>query len=157
MAETKTTKPKKEPSLAYYEAVGRCSEAVARVRAYLVKKGGTKIGEVEYKAGAFIVNDKVLAKAFPLLTDQMVCQKPLKITESTDRFVISVKVSGGGVTGQIGAIAHGLARALSLEPTGADRMKMRASGHLTRDARTRERRMVGTGGKSRRLKQSPKR
>jgi hypothetical protein len=79
MAETKTTKPKKEPSLAYYEAVGRCSEAVARVRAYLVKKGGTKIGEVEYKAGAFIVNDKVLAKAFPLLTDQMVCQKPLKI------------------------------------------------------------------------------
>ncbi|MEI6326955.1 MAG: 30S ribosomal protein S9 [Candidatus Roizmanbacteria bacterium] len=157
MAETKIIKPKKDSALTYYEAVGRCSEAVARVRAYFVKKGIAKIGEVEHKAGAFIVNGKTLAKAFPLLTDQMVCQKPLKITESTDRFVISVKVSGGGVTGQIGAIAHGLAHALSLEPTGADRMKMRASGHLTRDARTRERRMVGTGGKSRRLKQSPKR
>jgi small subunit ribosomal protein S9 len=160
MAETKKTKQKKSEAveaLTYYEGVGRCSESVARVRAYLTKKNIAKIGTKEFKSGEFIVNGKSLEKAFPVKTNQLACMQPLTLAESADRFVVSVKVSGGGVVGQVGAIIHGLARALSCEPTGADRLKMRAAGFLTRDARTRERRMVGTGGKSRRLKQSPKR
>lgn len=158
MTESKAVKPKKVAStLSYYEAVGRCGEAVARVRAYITKKNVATVDKKEYKAGSFIVNAQELTKAFVTIPDQLNCQKPLKITESADRFVVSVKVKGGGTSGQVGAIIHGLSRALSLEPTGADRLKMRAAGLLTRDARTRERRMVGTGGKSRRLKQSPKR
>lgn len=160
--ETPKTKPKKVVvapvvDAAYYEGVGRRREAVARVRTYFVKKGVATIGEIAHKAGAFIINGKSIEKIFNRKADQLLCQKPLTITDSVDRFVVSIHVSGGGTTGQIGAISHGLARALAMEPAGLDRPKLRTAGLLTRDARTRERRMVGTGGKSRRLKQSPKR
>jgi len=68
-----------------------------------------------------------------------------------------VKVAGGGNSGQLDAMIQGIARALSAIDTGKFRPILKTSGLLTRDARIRQRRMVGTGGKARRAKQSPKR
>jgi len=80
----------------------------------------------------------------------------LKFTENQDRFAISIKGSGGGKTGWLGAISLGIARALVLADQ-SNKPILRKNGLLTRDPRTRERRKVGTGGKARREKQSPKR
>jgi small subunit ribosomal protein S9 len=79
----------------------------------------------------------------------------LALTE--DRFVTTIHVTGGGKSGQLDDIVHGISRALNLMNTEEYRPTLKAKGLLTRDPRTRERRMVGTGGKSRRAKQSPKR
>ena len=81
---------------------------------------------------------------------------PLKATSSVDRFAISIKVSGGGKKGQLGAIVHGISRALVLVDE-ANKKILRSLGLITRDPRVKERRKVGTGGKARREKQSPKR
>lgn len=66
-------------------------------------------------------------------------------------------VQGGGKKGQLGAIIHGLARAIEKTDKETLRPILKKAGLLTRDSRTRERRKVGTGGKARRVKQSPKR
>ena len=81
---------------------------------------------------------------------------PLKITNNVGKYTITIKVEGGGFTGQLSASIHAMARALS---TVDDKNKqiLKKAGLLTRDARVRERRKVGMGGKSRRKRQSPKR
>ena len=84
-------------------------------------------------------------------------EKPFKIADLVGKYYVTIKVVGGGKRGQLNAAVHGIARALSFSDTLKFRGLMKSAGLLTRDARKRQRRMVGSGGKSRRKKQSPKR
>lgn len=149
--------PRKK-TLKYYEAVGRRKEATARVRLCIVAgKKGVKVGEREIKKGEIIVNGKPIEEIYPHEWEKNIYMKPLVLTKNEDRFAISIKVEGGGKNGQLGAIVHGLARALEKVDREAYRPILKKEGLLTRDPRERERRKVGTGGKARRKKQSPKR
>jgi small subunit ribosomal protein S9 len=82
---------------------------------------------------------------------------PLLLTKNESRFAVSIVVSGGGTTGQLDAMVHGISRALLLVDSDAYRITLKTNGLLTRDPRKKETRKVGTGGKARRAKQSPKR
>lgn len=160
MAEpVKEKKPRKasKSEKTYYEGIGRRKSAVARVRIYLVKKGATTIGDKAYKAGDFVVNSKPLASVFVAKSLQLLCMKPLVVTDASAQYVVSATTVGGGPNGQVEAVSHGLARALAQIPSADLKYKLRVAGLLTRDSRIRERRKVGTGGKARRVKQSPKR
>ena len=149
---------KKTKDIQFYQAVGRRKDAVARVRLYITGKeksvtvGGNKIGQ-----GQIMINDKLLKDAVTDPVNQKRCIIPLEVTGNTDRFAISVKVAGGGMNGQVEAIMHGISRALVVLDTDEYKVTLKQNDLLTRDPRTRERRKVGTGGKARRAKQSPKR
>ncbi len=148
----------KTKNLKYYEGVGRRKEAVARVRLYITGKekivtvNGNKI-----KAGEIYLNSKPIANSFARPQDKARFLYPLKLTNNEERFAVSVVVYGGGKNGQLDAIVHGMARALEKTDKEANRPTLKKNHLLTRDDRTRERRKVGTGGKARRQKQSPKR
>jgi small subunit ribosomal protein S9 len=114
----------------YYEAVGRRKAATARVRLF---PGGE---------GHIAVNDKSLNDYFGRKNDVLVVTEPLKVTATESRFNISVKVKGGGMTGQSGAIRLGIARAL-LKVDPELRPILRQGGFLTRDAREKERKKPG--------------
>lgn len=129
--------------LNYIYAVGRRKTSSARVRLFKGK-------------GETTVNGMPIAKYFPGLINKSVWSKPFNITETSDKYYTSIKVVGGGKDGQVKACAHGLARTLALAKEEF-RPILKKAGLLTRDSRERERRMVGTGGKARRQKQSPKR
>ncbi len=129
----------------YILAVGRRREAVARVRLY--SKG----------SGIITVNAKPVEEYFTGSVNKIFYLKPLAVTDTVGKFDITVKVEGGGLSGQLGAMIHGIARALSSLNKEKYRSLLKKQGLLTRDPRTRQRRMVGTGGKARRKKQSPKR
>ena len=128
----------------YLLTVGRRKEAVARVRLY--PKG----------QGSIMVNSKPIEEYFHGAASQVVYTQPFKVTNTEGKFNITIKVAGGGPSGQLGAIVHGIARAIE-KFDKEYRASLKKAGLLTRDARTRERRMVGMGGKARRKKQSPKR
>lgn len=114
----------------YYEGVGRRKTATARVRIY---PGGE---------GTFIVNDRPVEEYFPRVGDMESLMAVLRDAEQEGRVNVSVHVSGGGITGQTGAVRHGIARALlKLDPEL--RQILRESGHLTRDARMKERKKPG--------------
>ncbi len=148
----------RKQTLKYYEAVGRRKEATARVRLYIVgNKKAVKVNDIEIKKGEIIVNGKPIEKIYPHPWEKNIYMKPLVLTGCEERFAISIKVNGGGKQGQLGAIVHGLARALEKVDRDAYRPVLKKEGLLTRDPRARERRKVGTGGKARRKKQSPKR
>ncbi len=125
-----------------YYATGRRKSSSARV---FLKKG----------SGNIIVNNKPLDEYFGRETSRMVVRQPLEAIDSLDNFDLFITVSGGGSTGQSGAIRHGIARAL----VGYDEVNkatMRARGFLTRDARKVERKKVGLR-KARRAVQFSKR
>lgn len=124
------------------QAIGRRKEAVASVR--LVP--GT---------GNIVVNGQEAKSYFPGLSAQAKYEKPFSLVE-VEKFDVSAKVMGGGKNGQLDALVLGISRAL-VEVKQAHKTILRGAGLLTRDSRKRQRRMVGTGGKSRRAKQSPKR
>jgi small subunit ribosomal protein S9 len=106
-------------------ATGRRKEAVARV--WL--QPGT--GKVE-------INQRTLDEYFGRETSRMVFRQPLELTETVGQFDVFVNVSGGGLSGQAGAIRHGISRALiKIEP--AYRPPLKKAGYLTRDARAKER------------------
>jgi small subunit ribosomal protein S9 len=113
----------------YYYGTGRRKSAVARVR--LIP------GE-----GAIIVNNVPYEERFPRLEHRQVIQQPLLVTENVGKYNVLVKVEGGGISGQAGAISHGIARAL-LEVDGRLRPRLREDGLLTRDPRVKERKKVG--------------
>ncbi len=92
--------------------------------------------------GAIVVNGRPLDEFFGRETARMIVRQPLVTTELTDTIDANVTVSGGGTTGQAGAIRHGIARAL-LEYDESLRPVLRKSGYLTRDARMVERKKVG--------------
>lgn len=149
---------KKIKNLKYYEAVGRRKEAVARCRLYLTAKDKTAtLKEQKIKAGEIIINGQPVAKYFPRLAEKTKYLVPLKATASEERFAISILVKGGGQSGQLAAVILALARALEKVDKENNRPPLKELGLLRRDPRIRERRKVGTGGKARRAKQSPKR
>jgi len=92
--------------------------------------------------GEITVNDRPLDKFFGRQTARMIVRQPLELLDLTEKFDISVTVSGGGTTGQAGAIRHGLTRAL-LQYDEAMRPALRKAGFVTRDAREVERKKVG--------------
>ncbi len=113
----------------FYEGIGRRKTSSARVR-------------IETGSGNFVVNGKPLQEYFPRRGDVDSIMAPLQTAELDGRVDVSVLVSGGGITGQTGAVRHGLARAI-LEMDPEMRPKMRQGGFLTRDARMKERKKPG--------------
>ena len=113
----------------YYYATGRRKNAVARVR---IMAGD----------GTIVVNDKAPLQYFGRRMLEMVVVEPLKLTESQKRFNVSAKVDGGGMSGQAGAVQHGIARAL-VAADDAMRPVLKKHGMLTRDPRMKERKKYG--------------
>lgn len=123
--------------------VGRRKESVARVR--------LMPGE-----GQITINGKPIAQYFMGAVFQKLYAKPLEVTKTIGKYSISVKVAGGGQISQLGAIIHGLARAIAKAQPEL-RVTLKREGLLTRDARVKERRKYGNAQKARAKKQSPKR
>lgn len=92
--------------------------------------------------GQVLVNGRPLDEYFGRETARMVVRQALQVAEATDRFDVRVTVSGGGGSGQAGAIRHGIARAL-VDHDESYRVPLRRAGFLTRDAREVERKKVG--------------
>ncbi len=92
--------------------------------------------------GKIVINDRPLDQFFGRETGRMIVRQPLEALELTSRFDISVTVDGGGITGQAGAIRHGITRAL-IEYDETYRKPLRDAGFVTRDAREVERKKVG--------------
>ncbi|OGK14856.1 30S ribosomal protein S9 [Candidatus Roizmanbacteria bacterium RIFCSPHIGHO2_02_FULL_37_15] len=142
----------------YYEAIGRRKEAVARIRLHLTDKDkSTDVGGMKVKAGEIFVNKKPITQVFPNQQAMNRYLLPLKLTNNENRFAVTIIVKGGGKSGQLDAIIHGLARAIEKVDKQTYRLVLKKRLLLRRDARVKERRKVGTGGKARRKKQSPKR
>lgn len=112
-----------------YYGTGRRKSSAARV--YLTKG-----------KGEIVINDRPIDEFFGRETARMIVRQPLEKLEMVDNFDIRATVSGGGISGQAGAIRLGLSRAL-LEYDEELRKPLRASGFLTRDAREVERKKVG--------------
>ena len=121
---------------------GRRKTATARTRIYA-------------GSGGITVNGRSFEEYFPRKTLQMIIRQPLVLTKLLDRYDVKVNVSGGGVTGQAGAIRHGITRALVDYDAGLKSVLSNA-GLVTRDAREVERKKVGLR-KARRAKQFSKR
>ena len=114
----------------YFEGVGRRKTSTARARIY---PGGS---------GQIVVNDKTAAEYFTRLGDLQKVVSPLSVTSTDKSLNVTVKVKGGGVTGQTGAVSNAIARAL-LKMDENWRKTLRAAGLLTRDAREKERKKPG--------------
>lgn len=139
----------------YIFAVGKRREARARVRLYEdVKK--YPAGEEKIKKGDIFVNNKKIGEYFSDKVSQVMYDEPFKVTNNMEKYVLSIRTSGGGKSGQLDAVIHGISRVLS-KLDEKNHAILKKNGFLTRDARVRERRKVGMGGKARRRKQSPKR
>ena len=138
------------PTSNFIYAVGKRKEAVVRIRLYPSGKG-------ELKQGDIIVNNKKIEEYFSSQIQKSKYLEPLQITNTVGKYVFTAKVSGGGVNSQLDALILGISRALSKFDSEKYRSILRKKGFLTRDARIRERRKIGMGGKSRRKRQSPKR
>jgi small subunit ribosomal protein S9 len=93
-------------------------------------------------SGLITVNDRSLDEFFGRKTGRMIVRQPLEAVQLVDKFDIAVTVDGGGITGQAGAIRHGITRAL-IEYDEALRKPLRNAGFVTRDAREVERKKVG--------------
>ncbi len=106
-------------------------------------------------SGAIKVNDRDLDMFFGRKTAQMIVRQPLELTDLKDKFDVTITVTGGGTTGQAGAIRHGLTRAL-MQYDESLRSPLRKAGFVTRDAREVERKKVGLR-KARRATQYSKR
>lgn len=141
----------------YIYAVGRRREASARVRLYASVKEGQVWGEHAVSKDQMLVNGIPVEHYFSGPIAKSRYQLPLVLTNTLGKYAVTVKVAGGGKAGQLTALVMGLSRALSLADREKNRSVLKAKGLLKQDSRIRERRKVGTGGKARRKKQSPKR
>ena len=126
----------------YFYGTGRRKSSVARVRVY----SGT---------GKITINNRDIDDYFGLETLKLIVRQPLNLTETTEKFDIVCSVAGGGVTGQAGAIRHGISRAL-LQYDAELRSALKKAGLLTRDPRMKERKKYGLKG-ARRAPQFSKR
>ena len=113
----------------YYEGIGRRKASTARVR-------------ISSGSGEFIVNEKSLEEYFPRMGDSALILGPLETAGQRNSLDVSVLVSGGGTTGQTGAVTLGVARAL-LKLNPDLRAALRKAGFLTRDSREKERKKPG--------------
>ncbi|MDO5555431.1 MAG: 30S ribosomal protein S9, partial [Clostridia bacterium] len=118
----------KKEKITFY-GTGRRKKSIARVRLIAGK-------------GNITVNNKPLDEFFGVETLKVIVKQPLTATNSLDKFDVIAKVTGGGISGQAGAIRHGIARAL-LEVNSEHRPILKSSGFLTRDARMKERKKYG--------------
>ncbi len=143
MTNTKTTSKIKSSSKDYVYALGRRKTATARVRLYR-------------KSGDMIVNEKAIGQYFNGEVAHALYMRPFEITGTVGKLSFSAKVEGGGKESQLDAVIHGLSRSL-VKIDETYKSLLRKAGLLTRDPRMKESRKVGTGGKARRKKQSPKR
>lgn len=125
-------------------SVGRRKEAVARVR--------LTAGNGQVTVNGKLINEYFLGPIF-----QKAYQKPFEVTQTSGKFGATIKVLGGGTSSQLGAVVHGLAKALATSDPEKFRSLLKKEGLLTRDARVKERRKYGLAGKARAKKQSPKR
>ncbi|HWS48556.1 MAG TPA: 30S ribosomal protein S9 [Candidatus Methanoperedens sp.] len=138
MATPKTTK---KTANTYVYALGRRKSAVATIKLFSGKGDST-------------INAREINKYFPLTFSRL--ELPFKTTGTEGKFHFSAKIVGGGRTGQLAALILAISRALKKGNPDMT-LALAQAGLLTVDARVRERRMVGTGGKARKQKQSPKR
>lgn len=122
----------------YYEAVGRRKEAVARVR-LMTRKSGDPATE---DAALMTVNGKDYAAYFLDKNLILRVEQPLRRLKSLQRFKVSAKVEGGGISGQADAVRHGISRTLELFDANF-RKKLKKAGFLTRDPRKVERKKPG--------------
>lgn len=113
----------------YIWATGKRKCAIAQIR---LLSGG----------GEIIVNDRPYEQVFPLIEHRRMIERPLTISGTMGKFRITVKVEGGGISGQASAIRHGIARALAKE-NELLKPVLRKEGLLTRDARIKERKKYG--------------
>ena len=141
----------------YIAAVGRRKESVARVRLYQHVKEGLSWNNTPIQKGDVLVNGKMITDVYADTVRRHIYSEPLRVTNTANKYTLTIKVDGGGAAGQLEAIVHGISRALAMVEDKKYRPILKAKGFLTRDARVRQRRNVGTGGKARRKKQSPKR
>lgn len=115
--------------VAQIQATGRRKEAVARVR---LLPG----------SGRIVINGMPYDRYFPTRGLRALVERPLLLTHTLDRFDVIVRVEGGGIAGQAGAVRHGIARAIALfDPE--QRLALKKDGLLTRDPRVKERRKYG--------------
>ena len=138
-----TSKTVKKSVTTYVYALGRRKAAVATVKLFTGK-------------GESLINGIVLSKYFPQKIAKIIYEKPFVITKTEGKYYFEAKIIGGGKMGQVSSLALAISRGL-VKINESFRSELRQAGLLTVDSRVRERRMVGTGGKSRRQKQSPKR
>ena len=113
----------------YYYGTGRRKNAIARVR---LTEGTGKI----------TINGKDIEEFFGMETLKVIARQPLTVTNTTAKYDVIAKVTGGGFTGQAGAIRHGIARALN-EANAEFRPALKSNGFLTRDPRMKERKKYG--------------
>lgn len=113
----------------YFYATGRRKNSVARVRLY---PGSGKI----------TINDRDIDDYFGLDTLKIIVRQPMELTETTSKYDVVCRVNGGGVSGQAGAIRHGIARALVVADAEL-RSEIKKAGFLTRDQRMKERKKYG--------------
>ncbi|HHW46113.1 MAG TPA: 30S ribosomal protein S9 [Clostridiales bacterium] len=113
----------------YFYGTGRRKSSVARVRLY-------------NGSGNFTINNRDIDDYFGLETLKVIARQPLMLTETLEKFDVVCNVTGGGVTGQAGAIRHGIARAL-LQYNEELRPVLKKAGLLTRDPRMKERKKYG--------------
>jgi len=123
-----------------YYATGKRKTAVARI----FLRPGT---------GKLMVNGRSLDEYFPTTSLRMIVRQPLALTETAERFDALISVNGGGVSGQAGAVRHGLARAL-LKWNPELRKGLRTAGFVTRDPRAKERKKYGQKGARKRFQYS---
>lgn len=127
----------------YLFAVGRRKRSIARIRLFSGK-------------GQTLVNEMPVEEYFKNVSS-IYFFKPFEVTGTTGKFYATVRVSGGGKSGQLGALVHGLSRALVKTDSEKYKKVLRDNGLLTRDPRERERRKFGLAQAARKKKQSPKR
>jgi len=130
---------------------------VAQIKYYATGRRKTSVAKVWLSPGngKIIVNDKNMEEYFPLETLRIIVKQPLTLTETLNKYDVIAKVKGGGLSGQAGALRHGIARALVLaDPTL--RPVLKKAGFLTRDPRMVERKKYGLK-KARRAPQFSKR
>lgn len=151
--QTKNKKVKRE----YIFAVGRRREAVARVRLYETVKDSLMFEKTPVKKGDVLVNSMPISEYFSGQLSKYEYSAPLRVANAQNKYTFTIKVEGGGKSGQLDAVVHGISMVLAKFDSEKYRKVLKDKGFLTRDARVRERRKVGTGGKARRAKQSPKR
>ncbi len=126
-----------------HNQIGKRKNAIARV--YLRPRAGD--------TGMIRVNHRTFEDYFPRATARMLILQPLEMTSTVGQFDIAVNVTGGGLSGQAGAVKHGISRALlKIDPTL--RPILKKAGHLTRDSREVERKKYGLAGARRRYQYS---
>lgn len=132
--EVKSTKKvtKKIPAIknVEYTATGRRKNSIARVR--LTPNG----------KGNFVINKKNIEEYFNLGVYRLVANQPFEVTDTMGKYDVVVNVNGGGLSGQAGAIRHGIARAL-VKADESLKAEIKKAGFLTRDARVKERKKYG--------------